>query len=261
MNITVTGRHTDVSKGLRDYAQRKIGKLERHFDQLIDAHIIFSVEKLDHIAEVVMNGDGVRFHGKERAADFHSAVDLLLEKMEAQIRRYKEKHQMHKGPDKSAIHAEQITDQDSKKIVLREVSGKPLERLEAYLQLKVSGRDFLLYRVGGEQIDANAVSTDKGHAVLFREDGELCLVEFHGLSSQGGHCVSYDVAVRSDSPSNPDIAFNKRDAMAIKQLTLHEAVVEIDAMQRPFLPFYNTESQTINVIYCEGDVYQVMVPS
>ena len=261
MNITVTGRHAQVSKGLRDYAQRKIGKLERHFDQLIDAHIIFSVEKLDHIAEVVMNGDGVRFHGKERAADFHSAVDLLMEKMEAQIRRHKEKHQMHKGPDKAAISAEQIPDQELKKIVLREVSGKPLERLEAYLQMKVAGKDFLLYRIGGEQIDANALSSNKGHAVLFREGGGLCLVEFHGLSSQGGHCVTYEVAVRSDSPTAPDIAFTKRDTMAIKQLTLHEAVVEIDSMESPFLPFYNTESQTINVIYREGGMYQVMVPS
>ena len=70
MNITVTGRHLNVSDNLRDYAEKKIKKLERYFNQLIDAHVILAVEKLDHISEVVMNGDGVQFHGRKRRPIF-----------------------------------------------------------------------------------------------------------------------------------------------------------------------------------------------
>ncbi|HOW81332.1 MAG TPA: ribosome-associated translation inhibitor RaiA [Spirochaetota bacterium] len=98
MNITITGRHMHVSDRLREYAEKKLQKLETYFDQLIDAHIIMYVEKLEHGAEVVINGDGIQFHGREKASTLYSAIDLLFEKMEKQIMKYKEKHSQHKGP-------------------------------------------------------------------------------------------------------------------------------------------------------------------
>src|SRR5512145_2782317 len=137
MNITVTGRHLSISDSLRDYAEKKIKKLDRHFNQLIDAHVILAVEKLDHISEVVLNGDGVQFHGKEKAADLFSAIDLLFEKMEKQVRRYKEKHQMHKGPERGEGASIDLTSNGGKEVVLRQVSNKPVDNIEALLQMRV----------------------------------------------------------------------------------------------------------------------------
>src|SRR3990172_3243504 len=131
MNITVTGRHVNVSDSLRDYAGKKITKLDRYFNQLIDAHVILSAEKLDHVSEVVINGDGVQFHGKEKAADFFSSIDLLFEKMEKQIRRHKEKHQMHKGPEKGEASGD-LTGVKEKQVILRQVSDKPVDNVEAF---------------------------------------------------------------------------------------------------------------------------------
>ncbi len=70
MNIKVTGRHINVTDNIREYAQKKLEKLEAYFNQLIDCHIILYLEKLDRVVEVVYNGDGVQFHGRRRARPF-----------------------------------------------------------------------------------------------------------------------------------------------------------------------------------------------
>ena len=97
MKIKITGRHIDVSERLKEYAEKRISKLEKYFQQLIDIHLILYVEKLDHAAELVINGDSVQFHAREKAADLYSAIDLLIDKMETQIGRFKERIQSRKG--------------------------------------------------------------------------------------------------------------------------------------------------------------------
>src|SRR3990172_4250040 len=177
MNITVTGRHLTVSENLHDYAEKKIKKLERHFNQLIDAHVILAVEKLDHISEVVMNGDGVQFHGREKAADLYSAIDLLFEKMEKQIRRYKEKHQMHKGPEKGEMASIDFTSTEGKEIILRQVSNKPVDNIEAFLQMRIDNKDFILFKKGVGKIDADLSNGNKNYAVIYREPNGMKMIE------------------------------------------------------------------------------------
>ncbi len=265
MNITVTGRHLNVSDNLRDYAEKKIKKLERYFNQLIDAHVILAVEKLDHISEVVMNGDGVQFHGKEKAADLYSAIDLLFEKMEKQIRRFKEKHQMHKGPDKSENVSFDYTSNGGKQVVLRQVSNKPVDNVEAFLQMRLQKADFILFKKGDAKIDSDAGYAQKDYAVIFRHLNGLRMIELPmerlDDAHRGEHFIAYTIDIFNDTPAKADVKFNKIDSCDLMKLTLHEAILEIEKSSQKFLPFYNTESQYINVITRNGNNYEVMVPA
>ncbi|OHD63562.1 MAG: ribosomal subunit interface protein [Spirochaetes bacterium RBG_13_51_14] len=265
MNITVTGRHMNVSDNLRDYAEKKIKKLDRYFNQLIDAHVILAVEKLDHISEVVMNGDGVQFHGKERAADLYSAIDLLLAKMERQISRYKEKHQMHKGPEKSETASYNITDRGGKEVVLRQVSNKPVDTVEAFLQMRIDKKDFILFKKGINKIEADADYTNKNYSVIYRDRNGLKMVEIPFDKADAymptDRFVSYALDIVDDSPTNPKVKFNKLNSCDLMKLTLHEAILEIDRSMQMFLPFFNIESEYLNVIFKNGNTYEVLVPA
>jgi putative sigma-54 modulation protein len=265
MNITVTGRHLIVPESLRDYADKKIKKLERYFNQLIDAHVILTVEKLDHISEVVINGDGVQFHGREKAADLYSAIDLLFEKMEKQIRRYKEKHQMHKGPEKAETASIDFTSNEGKEIILRQVSNKPVDNVEAFLQMRVDKKDFILFKKGVGKIDADLADADKNYAVIYREPSGVKMIEMPRERSAGGmhdeRFIAYTIDIFNDSPANPKIEFKKLDSCDIMKLTLHEAIREVEKTRRNFLPFFNIESEFINIIYKNGNRYEVMVPA
>ncbi|HQI38352.1 MAG TPA: ribosome-associated translation inhibitor RaiA, partial [Spirochaetota bacterium] len=90
MNLTITGRNFEVSDSIREYAEKKLTKLTKYFHQLIDMHIRLFIERQDHVAEITINGDGVQFYAKEKAGDMYSSIDLLLDKIEQQIVRYKE---------------------------------------------------------------------------------------------------------------------------------------------------------------------------
>jgi putative sigma-54 modulation protein len=96
MDITITGKQLDVTESLKDYVRKKIGKLEKYFDQLLDSHIVLAVEKLEHFAEATIKGDSVVFHAEVRTEDMYASIDNLFDKMDKQIRRYKEKHSGHK---------------------------------------------------------------------------------------------------------------------------------------------------------------------
>ncbi len=265
MNISVTGRRMNVSDNLRAYAEKKIKKLNRYFNQLIDAHVIISVEKLDHICEVVINGDGIQFHGREKAADLFSAIDLLHEKMEKQIRRYKEKHQMHKGPEKGDMASLDYTNNVGTMVVLRQVSNKPVDSIEAFLQMQVDRRDYILFKKGVSKIDADADYANKNYSIIFRDESGLKMVEIPFEMTddveQQGRFIAYELEVFDSSQTSPKIKFKKLGDSDISMLTLHEAIVEMEASKRYFMPFYNTESDYFNIIFRNGDSYEVMVPA
>ncbi|MBN2158665.1 MAG: ribosome-associated translation inhibitor RaiA [Spirochaetes bacterium] len=265
MNITVTGRHLSVSENLREYAEKKIKKLERHFNQLIDAHIILAVEKLDHKCEVVINGDGVQFHGREKAADLYSAIDLLFEKMETQIRRYKERHQMHKGPEKGEAASINFTSNEGKQVILRQVSNKPVDNIEAFLQMRIDKRDYILFKKGVGKMEADLSSDNNNYAVIYRDLNGLKLVELPRDRGEGGlqdeRFVAYSLDIFDDSAANPKVEFKKLSSCDMMPMTLHEAIVEIEKSKKKFMPFFNVESEYINIISKNGNKYEVMVPA
>jgi putative sigma-54 modulation protein len=95
MNIKITGRHMELSDALKVYIENALKKVKVHFDKAIDVDFILDVEKHRHIAEVNLHANGVRIHSKEASSDMYASVDAVLEKLEKQARKYKDRINRH----------------------------------------------------------------------------------------------------------------------------------------------------------------------
>ncbi len=91
MNLNVSGHHLDVTPAIRTYVSGKLDRVTRHFDHVIDAHVILSVEKLLQKAEVTLHVRGKDIHAECIDADLYAAIDLLVDKLDRQVIKYKDK--------------------------------------------------------------------------------------------------------------------------------------------------------------------------
>ena len=84
-------RCSDITDSLRNYVGEKFERLERHFDNVTDVHVILSVEKLRHTAEATMHLSGGKLFADNTEADMYAAIDGLTDKLDRQIKKHKEK--------------------------------------------------------------------------------------------------------------------------------------------------------------------------
>ncbi|MFA5625916.1 MAG: ribosome-associated translation inhibitor RaiA [Thiohalomonadaceae bacterium] len=91
MQLNITGHHVDITPALRDYVNSKLGRLERHFDHVTNAHVVLSVEKLRHKAEATFSITGNNLFATAEEADMYAAIDVLADKLVRQIKKHKEK--------------------------------------------------------------------------------------------------------------------------------------------------------------------------
>lgn len=91
MQINISGQHVDVTPALRDYVQGKLSRLERHFEQMIDIHVVLQVEKLTHKAEATVHVARKSLHADAIADDMYAAIDALVDKLDRQVKKLKGK--------------------------------------------------------------------------------------------------------------------------------------------------------------------------
>ncbi len=91
MNLNVSGHHLEVTPALRSYLQSKLGRISRHFDQVLDAHVILTVNKIRQKAEVTLHVRGKELHCESEEDDLYAAIDLLADKLDRQVLRYKDR--------------------------------------------------------------------------------------------------------------------------------------------------------------------------
>ncbi len=90
MNLNVSGHHLEVTPAIRSYVSAKLERVKRHFDHVIDAHVILSVAKLRQKAEVTLHVRGKDIHCACEDADLYAAIDLLVDKLDRQVLKYKD---------------------------------------------------------------------------------------------------------------------------------------------------------------------------
>ena len=91
MNLNVSGHHLDVTPAIRSYVQAKLERVARHFDHVIDAHVILTVDKLAQKAEATLHVRGKDLHCECAQEDLYAAIDLLADKLDRQVLRYKDR--------------------------------------------------------------------------------------------------------------------------------------------------------------------------
>jgi putative sigma-54 modulation protein len=97
MQISLTGHHVDLTDSLRSYVGSKFDRLERHFDHVIDVHVILSVEKLCQKAEATIKLNGAKVFADSTHEDMYAAIDTLVDKLDRQVKRHKERLTDHRG--------------------------------------------------------------------------------------------------------------------------------------------------------------------
>jgi putative sigma-54 modulation protein len=93
MRVSITGHHLPITEAIRDYVEQKLSRAWRHFGQGLEAQVVLSVERHEQRAEVTVHFQGKDLHAEAKHADLYAAIDLLADKIDRQVVRYKEQHQ------------------------------------------------------------------------------------------------------------------------------------------------------------------------
>lgn len=91
MQLSITGHHVDMTDALKSYTAEKLSRLERRSDQITNVHVVLSVEKARHRADATIHVSGGELFAEADADDMYTAIDLLIDKLDRQILKHKEK--------------------------------------------------------------------------------------------------------------------------------------------------------------------------
>lgn len=265
MKVTITGRHFDVTPNIREYAEKKIQRLEKYFNQIIDVKLLMYSEKHDHVVELVLSGDGLQFFGKEVAGDLFSAIDLLIDKLEMNIARKKDKQTEHKTLALDNLQIIDVNQDEEIELELDFAHDKPMDEIEAFLEMKMDNDEFILFKKGIRDVETTVNYANKNYAIMYKDNSELKMVEipFDKIKENNFHessFVEYSVKVVNDSATNPVVEFQKKGPSALKNQNLLEALKDLDSSKNGFLPFFNNESHYFNILIREGKNLRLVLP-
>ena len=154
MQIGVTFRHLETDKGVKDYVQEKVQRLQKYIVNPGEVHVVLSAEKFRHIAEITIIGNGVTLNSQGRNSDLYAAIDQMVEKAERQIRerrgrarRKRSNLSSSKTPiGKKERAFESREEKELPHITLRKHTlAKPMSLEEAVAQMNLSQKDFLIF--------------------------------------------------------------------------------------------------------------------
>ena len=177
MQIATTFRHMEPSDALKSYGEEKLDRVKKYIDEPIAAQVFLTVEKIRHSAEVTITAKGITIKAAEETNDMYAAIDAVVDKIERQLRRYKERIKAHKPASdsrdrqvrKTVVEAESI-DQNQAPVVIKTktFSIKPMSVDEAVMQMDLLHKDFLVFTDAG---------TENINVVYRRKDGNYGLIE------------------------------------------------------------------------------------
>ncbi|HEY0826857.1 MAG TPA: ribosome-associated translation inhibitor RaiA [Bacilli bacterium] len=181
MNYNIRGQRFELTDALKDYVEKKLSKLERYFEAPIttDVNVTLSVVKDLHSIEVTISLPGVLLRAEEKSEDMYASTDLVVDKLERQIRKHKTKlnrkfrqdgslKSLFKDTDDSSTNRV-YEEQDELEVVrTKQFTFKPMDIEEAILQMNMIGHNFFVF--------AN-MESEQVNVVYKRDDGKYGLIE------------------------------------------------------------------------------------
>ena len=166
MRYTITGRNIEVTPGLRDAVQEKLGKLECYFTPDTEIYATLSVQKDVQKIEVTIPVKGSIIRAEESSNDMYVSIDLVEEIIERQLRKYKNKLIDKKQSAQSfsdLFISEEAEPEDEIQIVkTKRFAMKPMDPEEACVQMELLGHNFFVFR-NAETEEVNVVYKRKGN--------------------------------------------------------------------------------------------------
>jgi putative sigma-54 modulation protein len=151
MHTSVTFKNFDSSENLKSYVGDKLDRFDKYLYNPAEAKVVLSVEKFRHMAEINIIGDRLSIHGKEVTDDMYSAIDIVLDKLEKQIKKNKQKNRKHRSGSKSrtkdllAEDSLHLEDETTGHIIVRNIDYKPMDVEEAVMQMDLVTDNFLVF--------------------------------------------------------------------------------------------------------------------
>ena len=178
MQIAITFRHMEASEPVKAYVEEKVSRVKKYIDEPIDAQVVLSVEKkIRHSAEISIVAKGITIKGSEETNDMYAAIDAVVDKIERQLKRYKEKLKAHKPVsggerqvEKRVLTAESIDEGQGEPVIVRSrsFSVKPMSVEEAVMQMDLLNKEFLVF----------TDSANEEFSVVYRrKDGNYGLIQ------------------------------------------------------------------------------------
>jgi putative sigma-54 modulation protein len=174
MQTSVTFKNLEPSDHLKSYVTEKLNRFDKLLDNPAEAGVVLIVEKHRHIAEVNISGDRMSINGKEETGDMYSAIDMVLDKLEKQLKRSKQKIRERRAGAKGqtrTIRTETVRmpeEEPAREVKIESLEYKPMDVEEAVLQIDLTDQGFLVF--------TNARSSQIN--VLYRrKDGHYGLIQ------------------------------------------------------------------------------------
>ncbi len=179
MKLIIKGKHIDVTDSIEDYIKKKMAKLEKYYDQIMDATATISIEKNRQIFEVTLQARRAIIRAEEESDNMYTSIDRVVEKLERQIIKYKEKlysktsgeHNRIKEmniPVDETSKSDALNDDDVRIVKTKRFVIKPMSPEEASLQMELLGHNFYVF---------NNEATDQFNVIYKRKDGNYGLIE------------------------------------------------------------------------------------
>ena len=180
MQTTITFKKFDSSDSLKSYVNKKLAKFDKMLDSPGEAHVVLSVEKIRHIAEITLTCDRLKIHAKENSESMYSSIDALMDKVSIQIKKHKEKIKRHMSGKKQSIKNESMDDQFSEnisdnpmldQIIIETIDYKPMDIEDALIELDASKQSFFVF---------NDARTEQLNVLYKHNNGKLGLIQPRG---------------------------------------------------------------------------------
>ncbi|NLX90604.1 MAG: ribosome-associated translation inhibitor RaiA [Firmicutes bacterium] len=174
MRINVRGRNMNITPALQEYVVKRLNRLDKYFNSPIEAQVTLSVIREDHIVEVTISMDGLLLRGEEATLDMYASIDLVVDKLERQIHKYKTKINRKlrqkgiKGLNEKLFPPQEEEEAEPVVVKNKRFVIKPMPLEEAILQMNLLGHDFFVF---------NNADTEEINVLYRRKDGNYGLIE------------------------------------------------------------------------------------
>lgn len=170
MKITIRGKNINVTEALKQYIEKRVGKFTKFLNELSEAIVTISTEKFTHKIDVLLKVNGHLIQAEGKTEDLYSAVDQVVEKLEKQILKYKEKVQNKNKKEAAKFSSEFPSEKEGLKRIVKykKFDLRPMSPDEAVDQMELLDKDFFIF--------INSFTGDI-NVVYKRKDGNFGLIE------------------------------------------------------------------------------------
>lgn len=172
MQVLVTFRHMEATEALRQYAEHKVARVHKLMRRPIEAHVVLSVNKRRHVAEILLSGEHLHVNATEETGDLYSAIDLAMDKIERQIQKHvnKRKARKHNLPAAEPAGAAPARSRSARtpRVTPERVPIELMSVAEAVRRFGRNSAEFLLFQ---------NEATDALNVLYRRKDGAFGLIE------------------------------------------------------------------------------------